>query len=285
MRDEAAAARPSRRRSGPRPARGRTRRRRGPGSPRASRPDRAGAASCPARAAAVGQEARARGGEERRAARCPPRSTRLRYSSTTKPVARQPDGGRDDRARAGACPSRCCASTRPATAAGHAGGEVAGEAPVGRLPLRVEVHVARRARPGPSRGSRGCCTVPSLRRITMKPPPPRLPASGCTTARANPTATAASTALPPWRRMSRPTALAMRLPDTTIAREPLGRPWRGRRSSSRTRCRRRGAGARTSRMAASGEPAATATRRWSGTRTKILGVGECRRSCPGRDAV
>ena len=51
----------------------------------------------------------------------------------------------------------------------------------------------------------------------MKPPPPRLPASGCTTARANPTATAASTALPPRRRMSRPTALAMGLPETTMA--------------------------------------------------------------------
>src|SRR3954469_435325 len=51
----------------------------------------------------------------------------------------------------------------------------------------------------------------------MKPPPPRLPASGCTTANANPTATAASTALPPWRRMSRPTALASGCPDTTIA--------------------------------------------------------------------
>ena len=31
----------------------------------------------------------------------------------------------------------------------------------------------------------------------MKPPPPRLPADGCVTAKANPTATAASTALPP----------------------------------------------------------------------------------------
>ena len=51
----------------------------------------------------------------------------------------------------------------------------------------------------------------------MKPPPPRLPASGWTTARANPTATAASTALPPCRRMSRPTWLAMGLPDTTMA--------------------------------------------------------------------
>ncbi len=37
---------------------------------------------------------------------------------------------------------------------------------------------------------------------------------------ANPTATAASTAFPPCRRMSRPTWLAIGLPATTIAREP-----------------------------------------------------------------
>ena len=44
-----------------------------------------------------------------------------------------------------------------------------------------------------------------------------LPASGCTTASAKPTATAASTALPPARRMSRPTWLAIVLPETTTA--------------------------------------------------------------------
>ncbi len=54
----------------------------------------------------------------------------------------------------------------------------------------------------------------------MNPPPPMLPASGWTTARANPTATAASTALPPCRSMSRPTSLAMGLPETTIALVP-----------------------------------------------------------------
>ena len=38
----------------------------------------------------------------------------------------------------------------------------------------------------------------------MKPPPPMLPACGCTTASANPVATAASTALPPCFMMSTP---------------------------------------------------------------------------------
>ena len=39
---------------------------------------------------------------------------------------------------------------------------------------------------------------PSARRISMKPPPPMLPAQGCVTASASPTATAASMALPPF---------------------------------------------------------------------------------------
>ena len=54
----------------------------------------------------------------------------------------------------------------------------------------------------------------------MKPPPPRLPASGSTTAIANPTATAASTALPPRRNTSRPATLAMSFPDVTMACGP-----------------------------------------------------------------
>src|ERR1041385_8999589 len=54
----------------------------------------------------------------------------------------------------------------------------------------------------------------------MNPPPPVWPASGCTTASAKPTATAASTAFPPRRMMSRPTSLAIGLPETTMARAP-----------------------------------------------------------------
>ena len=46
--------------------------------------------------------------------------------------------------------------------------------------------------------------LPSWLRMSMKPPPPRLPAAGCTTARAKPVATAASTALPPCSRMLTP---------------------------------------------------------------------------------
>jgi hypothetical protein len=57
-------------------------------------------------------------------------------------------------------------------------------------------------------------------RITMYPPPPRFPASGYTTANANPTATAASTAFPPRRRISTPTSLASGASVTTIAWEP-----------------------------------------------------------------
>ena len=50
--------------------------------------------------------------------------------------------------------------------------------------------------------------LPSARRTIMKPPPPKLPASGLTTASASPVAIAASTALPPAARMSSPTRVA-----------------------------------------------------------------------------
>src|SRR5437762_3162552 len=57
--------------------------------------------------------------------------------------------------------------------------------------------------------------------MTMNPPPPMFPATGWTTASANPTATAASTALPPRRRMSVPTSLATGCDDTTMACDPV----------------------------------------------------------------
>src|SRR5690242_3379468 len=50
----------------------------------------------------------------------------------------------------------------------------------------------------------------------MNPPPPILPQQGSTTASAYPTATAASTALPPSERMRTPTSEARRCADTTI---------------------------------------------------------------------
>ena len=53
-------------------------------------------------------------------------------------------------------------------------------------------------------------------RETMNPPPPMLPALGSTTARANPTATAASTALPPERSTSSPTRVARTSAVTTM---------------------------------------------------------------------
>src|SRR5215207_5776871 len=53
-------------------------------------------------------------------------------------------------------------------------------------------------------------------RITMYPPPPRLPANGNVTASAKPVATAASTALPPAFMISSPAALASALLLATI---------------------------------------------------------------------
>src|SRR5271157_1633911 len=58
---------------------------------------------------------------------------------------------------------------------------------------------------------------PSARRTSMKPPPPTFPAEGWVTARAKPTATAASTALPPARRTSTPAWVAWRSRVTTMA--------------------------------------------------------------------
>ena len=51
--------------------------------------------------------------------------------------------------------------------------------------------------------------MPSGKRRTMKPPPPMLPAEGCVTESAKPTATAASTALPPAFMISTPIRVAL----------------------------------------------------------------------------
>src|SRR6185312_9202804 len=58
---------------------------------------------------------------------------------------------------------------------------------------------------------------PFPRWMVMNPPPPILPQHGCTTASAKPTATAASTALPPRLRMSTPTMVARCCALTTMA--------------------------------------------------------------------
>ena len=55
----------------------------------------------------------------------------------------------------------------------------------------------------------------------MKPLPPRLPARGRVIARENPTATAASMALPPIFNISTPISEEARLCDTTIPEFPI----------------------------------------------------------------
>ena len=57
---------------------------------------------------------------------------------------------------------------------------------------------------------------PLAGRNTRNPPPPMLPAVGCVTASAKAVAMAASTALPPRRRMSAPISDARPLADTTM---------------------------------------------------------------------
>src|SRR5262249_40165103 len=72
--------------------------------------------------------------------------------------------------------------------------------------------------PSPPSGGEG--RVRGAGWTSMKPPPPRLPASGQTTARANAVATAASTALPPFFNTSRPIADASGATETTMPRRP-----------------------------------------------------------------
>jgi hypothetical protein len=78
---------------------------------------------------------------------------------------------------------------------------------------------------------------PSAIRTSMNPPPPKFPAVGYVTARAKAVATAASTALPPWVRISAPTCEAIAESVTTAAsRNRAGVFWapaKGSRSAKR----------------------------------------------------
>jgi hypothetical protein len=60
-------------------------------------------------------------------------------------------------------------------------------------------------------------SLPECWWMSMNPPPPMLPAAEWTTVRAKPTATAASTALPPFFRMSTPASVARWCTVTTMA--------------------------------------------------------------------
>ena len=140
--------------------------------------------------AAAGQRAR-RG--------CARGSESARSSSTAKPSRASANRRRDQlRERELARAVALMREREPRDRAGHADAErrFARLLRVG-LAFLVEEHVARQ------RGGRGLAIVDRDRLVaaarctSMKPPPPILPACGCVTAIAKPTATAASTALPP----------------------------------------------------------------------------------------
>ena len=99
---------------------------------------------CPARAAGRRAGSSRARRERRRAARCPPRSTRLRYSSTTKPSRASRIAG-VDHLRERQPPKPRVRLDQARDRARHAGGEVAGDAPLGGLAPRIEIHVAGRA--------------------------------------------------------------------------------------------------------------------------------------------
>lgn len=121
------------------------------------------------------------------------------------------------------CPNFLCAYSKPRTLPGT---------PEDRHPTmlsRVGLPLASRymlrvAAPGAFSRKSMKAVRPSAMRMSMKPPPPILPAKGYVTAKVKPTATAASTALPPALRTATPTSVACGSCVTTIT-------WRARTGS------------------------------------------------------
>ena len=113
-------------------------------------------------------------------------------------------------------PYRDCASSNPRTVPGTPDARhPSTESSVG-FP-EASRYMSRDARAGACSRKSMNVERPLANRISMNPPPPRLPAKGCVTARANPTATAASTALPPRFKTDTPTSVACGSSVTTMA--------------------------------------------------------------------
>ena len=209
------------------------------GSPRAWRRARAAAGRCRARGGPpFGRKVARRGGEDRE-----PRAVAADGLAAIvvdhEAFAGQSDGGLDHRGER----QLAVASGAPRSVRRRRPGTPAARWPVtlARSARRAASRYMSRLARGPARspGSPARAPVPSAMRITMNPPPPMLPASGCTTASAKPTATAASTALPPraehvspdgaGERMSRDHHRRGRLGHSRLARQlPVPRDSRGR---------------------------------------------------------
>ena len=119
------------------------------------------------------------------------------FGGELKAVGGEPDGGRDDALAGRAC--RICARRRPGRRPSRAwrwSGSRGRWSRESRCPWRPGTWFRWRRAGAFSRKSMKV-VLPSWVRSSRKPPPPRLPAAGCTTASAKPVATAASTALPP----------------------------------------------------------------------------------------
>ncbi len=115
----------------------------------------------------------------------------------------------------GLLPYFLCASSKPRTVPGT---------PTARQPIKLSGvrlpcasrYIFRVALRGAVSRKSMKVVRPSARRMSMNPPPPIFPAKGCVTARAKPTATAASTALPPDFKTATPTSVANGSCATTI---------------------------------------------------------------------
>ena len=158
----------------------------------------------------VGEEERGRGGVLAEALGVLVDAGPANAASTVKPsLARRIAGAISSAQVSFFEPSFSYASHRPGDAARARPTRGARARVAGRLAVGPEVHVVRRGR------RRRLAEVervarPPAERATRKPPPPRLPAPGKTTASANAVATAASTALPPAASTSTPDLRAER---------------------------------------------------------------------------
>src|SRR5262249_7514275 len=134
---------------------------------------------------------------------------------TGKPVAASSTAG-CTRPAHGFLPYLFFAYSRPRTVPGTPAARYPSVLSCVAFPVAESIYMSRDADIGArSRKSRNVVR-PSASRININPPPPILPALGCVTASANPTATAASTALPPPLRTFSPIAVACFSRETTM---------------------------------------------------------------------
>ena len=120
----------------------------------------------------------------------------------------------------GSEPYFLCAMANPATLPGMPAARGPSWLSIVGLPS-LSRYMSRLALPGAISRKSSAVDFPSGNWMIMKPPPPMLPAVGWVTPRARPTATAASTALPPFSSTALPIAVACFSALVTAPRLPV----------------------------------------------------------------